>query len=578
MSPTASEGATVDYGVTAPMRDGAPLRADLWRPAGPGPHPAILIRTPYGRKLFDADALRPEHCVRAGYACVVQDARGTGDSGGDWAPFQWEREALDTYDTVEWVAAQDWCDGNVGMAGASYLALVQWLGAAAGPPHLRAIAPGMHSSGELEPAAAGGALRLNQLVYWLALTTLEWARSRREAGEPVDPSVDAAMLELLADPTPALRHLPLEAMPQFDIPGLPVDLRAVLARTAGLPPRYEYDRIRVPSLSLAGWYDINSTATITAFQELQRREPEHGASSRHRLIIGPWSHDGHLPGVQGQRNFGPGGYAGFADVPGQHLAFFDEHLRQRRPEPSPSIRYFLMGAGAWLGTDTWPPPESRPQTWYLTSTGRAATADGDGRLVPEPDPGGPPHDVFIHDPDDPVPTHGGRVASMGAAVAGPFDRRGIEARDDVLCYSGELLPRAVDAVGPVAARLFAATSARDADLVVKLVDVAPDGTALPVAEGCLRARYRAGFDTEAPLEPGEPYECEVDLGSTAWRFTEGHRIRLEIAGSDFPQFDRNTGTGDPIGTDTEGTIAEQRILLGPSSPSSVTMHVLDGAI
>jgi putative CocE/NonD family hydrolase len=139
--------AAIHHGVATPMRDGTTLRADIWRPGGTGPWPAILIRTPYGRSFFNADSLRPEHCVRAGYACVVQDVRGRGDSDGDWVPFQWVQEALDTYDSVEWVAAQPWCDSNVGMAGASYLGIVQWLGAAARPPHLRAIDPDVHSSG-----------------------------------------------------------------------------------------------------------------------------------------------------------------------------------------------------------------------------------------------------------------------------------------------------------------------------------------------------------------------------------------------------------------------------------------------
>lgn len=142
--------ATIHHGVATPMRDGTTLRADIWRPGGTGPWPAILIRTPYGRSFFNADSLRPEHCVRGGYACVVQDVRGRGNSGGDWVPFQWAQEALDTYDSVEWVAAQPWCDSSVGMAGASYLGIVQWLGAAAWPLYLRAIAPAMHSSGELD--------------------------------------------------------------------------------------------------------------------------------------------------------------------------------------------------------------------------------------------------------------------------------------------------------------------------------------------------------------------------------------------------------------------------------------------
>ncbi|MEU3271120.1 CocE/NonD family hydrolase [Saccharomonospora sp. NPDC006951] len=568
-----TESITVECGVAVPMRDGTVLRADVWHPGGRGPHPAILIRTPYGRSLFDADALRPEHCVRGGYVCVVQDARGRGDSGGDWVPFQWEREGDDTYDSVEWVAGQPWCDGAVGMCGASYLGIVQWLGAAARPPHLRAIAPGMTTSGELELAEAGGALRLNQLIYWLALTTLEWLGVREAGGHDVDPAIQRRMLELLADPSPAARWLPLKSLPRFDFPESPFRFAELLTGALAQVAAYDYDSIEVPTLSLAGWYDIYCAATIRSHERVRDASAARGAANTnsHHLMVGPWTHDGHLPAIQGQCNFGPHGYASFADVPGTHLAFFDTHLRNAGTKQLPPVRYFVMGAGEWRTARCWPPPGIGTTTWYLASDGHANGAEGDGRLEALRPAGGAEEDTYRHDPGDPVPTHGGNVAGMGTLVGGPLDQTHIEARPDVLCYTSAPLNEPFEVIGSVTARLFVATSAHDADVVVKLVDVAPRGPALVVTEGILRLRYRDSFHEPAPAEPGTFYELAVNLRPTAWRFHTGHRIRLAIAGSDFPQYDLNTGTGNPLGDDAEAIPSVQRVRHTASQPSTLLL-------
>ncbi|TCP45822.1 hypothetical protein EV191_115102 [Tamaricihabitans halophyticus] len=564
----------IESGVAVPMRDGTVLRADVWRPTEPGPHPAILIRTPYGRTLFNADALRPEHCVRGGYVCVVQDVRGRGGSDGDWVPFQWEQEGIDTYDSVEWVAEQSWCDGAVGMCGSSYLGIVQWLGAATRPPHLRAIAPGMTTSGELELAEAGGALRLNQLVYWLALTTMEWLAVRQAAGHRVDPEVQQRMLELLGDTSPACWHLPLKTVPQFDFPDFPVQFGDLLTGAFSQVAAFDYDSIEIPTLSVAGWYDIYCGATIASYERMRNmvgRDPEQAGA--HRLIVGPWTHDGHLPAVQGQCNFGPHGYSSFADVPGQHLAFFDAHLKNAGAA-APPVRYFVMGANEWRTAASWPPPGTEPKVWYLTSDGRANSAAGDGRLVLGQPLAGASEDACHYDPEYPVPTHGGHVASMGTVVGGPLDQVHNEARSDVLCYTSEPLADPIDTIGPVAVGLFAATSARDADFVVKLVDVAPGGPALLVTDGILRARYRDSGDDPTPTEPETVYEFEVNMRPTAWRFHAGHRIRLDIAGSDFPQYDRNTGTGNALGADAEAMPAIHRIRHTSAQPSVLRLSTV----
>jgi putative CocE/NonD family hydrolase len=548
------------------MRDGVMLRGDVWMPDDGRRRPAVLIRTPYGRAGTNNDFLRPLECVQGEYACIVQDTRGRAGSDGEWTIFMAEQEARDTHDTVEWAAAQPWCDGNVVMAGASYLGIVQLLGAAERPPHLRAIAPAMTSSAELD-RTAGGVIRINEVMAWLAFMAMDWLERERAAGRPVDPRTAYDLWELATDPAPALRTLPLKDLPQFAaVTGFPLDVGKMLAEGApGIAEAFAYDLIEVPSLSVTGWYDNHCDATIESFLRLRE---VHG--DRHRLIVGPWSHDGRLGYCQGEVSFSARADALVVGLAAQHLAFFDEHVRGA-PETTAAVQYFLMGADEWRHTDQWPPRESALQTLYLDSSGRANTGDGDGRLGWRPPEADHP-DRYAYDPDDPVPTRGGRVVNLGRLVPGPLDRSRLEEREDVLCYTTPTLDEALDVVGPVAVRLFAASSACDTDFTAKLVDVFPDGRALAVAGGVQRARHRAA--TERLLEPGTIEEYTIGLGHTAWRFAPGHRLRLEISSSDFPAYDRNMNTGESVGSDSGGVIAHQTVHHSVHTPSRLEIPVL----
>jgi putative CocE/NonD family hydrolase len=335
----------------------------------------------------------------------------------------------------------------------------------------------------------------------------------------------------------------------------------------------------VPTLSVGGWYDVFATGTVSLHRAMRARDAEPG---RHRLIVGPWTHSGVLPQIQGELNTGLSGSALGSRLPAAHLEFFDRHLRSpgteaARPAESDTaaVRYFLMGADEWREADDWPVHGASEIRWYLDSDGDARTAAGSGRLLPKPDPGGSRFDGYRYDPHEPVPSHGGRVLHLGGLVGGPLDQGRLEARNDVLCYTSPVLDRPLDAIGRHRVRLFFSSSAPDTDVVAKLVDAYPDGRALIVAEGSLRLRYREGFDRETPLTPGEVVEVRIELGDCAWRFAPGHRLRLDVTSSNFPHLDRNLNTGDPIGLTTRTEVADQRVWHGVSRPSCLELQVLD---
>jgi uncharacterized protein len=564
----------IDHDVDVPLRDGVLLRADVWRPADDVPRPAIVYRTPYGKDTMRLDTLAPADCVAAGYAAVVQDVRGRGASQGQWLPLEWDHEGPDGYDTVEWVAAQPWCDGNVGMAGTSYLGIVQWLAAAARPPHLKAIAPAMTTSLSLDLRQTGGAFRLDHAVSWLAFTAAERVRRAVAAGEPVAPETLRAVAELLADPRAALRRLPVaDILGPADLGG---DLRALFDGELRTLSELDYADVAVPTFSVSGWYDVFSTGTVSLHLAMRAARD---APGEHCLVMGPWAHSGSLPQVQGELNTGIQGSAAGARLPALHLEFFDRHLRGAARAPA-AVRYFLMGADTWHTAECWPPPGTEARHWYLHSDGDARTAAGSGVLradVPHEAPGrpsAPARDGFEYDPDDPAPSHGGRLLYLGRLVPGPLDQARLEARADVVCYTSGPLAEPLEAVGRHRARLFFSSSASDTDLVAKLTDVAPDGASLLVAEGSLRLRYREGFDREVFLKPGEPVEAIVELGDAAWRFAPGHRLRLDVTSSNFPHLDRNLNTEDRPGLGARSVTARQLVWHGADCPSRLELEVL----
>ncbi|HEX4195861.1 MAG TPA: CocE/NonD family hydrolase [Caulobacteraceae bacterium] len=537
----------IDFDVETPMRDGVILRSDIYRPAGPEPVPALLTRGPYDKRVSHRShmGLDIRAATARGYAVVVQDVRGRFASDGEFIPTPTQQvEGPDGYDTIEWIASQPWCSGAVGMYGASYLSLTQLIAASERPPSLRAIVP------EKTGYPARGALLLDSiLIMWTAGQARDWlekAMQRQAAGEK-----EAAILrEVMMNPQAAVRHLPLNDMPLMNIGGLSTFQETITRlQTQGRP---DIAAIDIPVLIVSGWYDMGTTDTAEIYATLLERAagPGHEAN----IIFGPWDH-GNSSYALGEVYFGPFASNQLAEIPGLYLDFYDRHLKGDTTKPAPGARYFLMGANEWRSTPTWPPAH-HDTAMYLQSGGAANGSHGDGRLGPEPAPGGMPADRYRYDPHDPAPSFGGRYFDMGGSRAGPYDQRRVEERDDVLVYTSEVLDAPLEITGSVRLKVFVSCSTPDTDLVLKLCDVSPDGLSHNVVDEFFRCRWRDGFDKTRLFEPGEVYEFDIDMGPIAHLFQPGRRLRLQVTSSAFPHYDRNMNTGHPIGVDATGLVAE----------------------
>jgi len=273
------------------------------------------------------------------------------------------------------------------------------------------------------------------------------------------------------------------------------------------------------------------------------------------MLCGPWAHTEHMENYLGDWNFGNSATQTTSEF---LIDFFDKHLQGRDIKLAP-VRYFLMGRNQWLESNDWPLPETQWQRFYLHSSGKANTSSGDG-LLSRDEPRSETPDKFVYDPLDPVRTIGGNIVAAPAAFGfarGPMDQSSLERRSDVLCYTTPPLKENVEITGPLQIHIFASTSAKDTDFTAKLVDVYPDGRSQNLVDGIKRAR-----GLKSPPEfitPGEVYEYVINLGPTSQMFFKGHRIRIDVSSSNFPMYDRNMNTGNPIGEDKTGVKANQTV-------------------
>jgi len=542
---------TIEKHLQVPMRDGVLLATDVYRPAGVGPFPVVMMRLPYNKEqpvlLFLAgDILR---VAQAGYAVVVQDCRGTWASEGEFSPYF--QEAEDGADAIAWAAAQVWSTGEVGMMGASYYGATQWLAATQAPPALKAIAPFITTDQYFEKwTYQGGAFQLGFMLQW-ASATFGVAEAVRRVMRGAGDVAGVGSAIGAADAVAAnYWQLPLCDFPE--VANLTPYVKDWLAHPdyddywRAAAPREHYERITTPALNFGGWYDLFLGGTLANYAAMKGRTPQ-------KLVIGPWVH-GYNGGVYPARNFGLMAHDGVADVTTAQIRWFDHFLKGEANGvlDEPPVKIFVMGPDVWREEADWPLPDTDWQHWYLHSAGSAGTKAEDGVLTKRT-PGDEPADSYLYDPRNPAPTVGGASFLPGlfiAANAGPRDQREVEQRADVLCYTSEVLTADMEVTGPVRLVLYVSSSAVDTDFTGKLVDVHPDGTALILTDGILRARYRESLSTQKLLTPGEVYRIEIDLVATANVFFAGHRIRLEVSSSNFPRFDRNTNSGGVIAQET----------------------------
>jgi putative CocE/NonD family hydrolase len=529
------DGIRIDYDIPQHLSDGTVLVADVFRPARSGRYPTILIRTPYD-KLATAVrvcgyGLDPLALVRAGFVVVIQDVRGTFGSDGDFRKYL--HESADGAETVAWVTAQEWSNGSVGMAGASYLGHAALFAAIAGAPGLRAVAPINTPAAHYEGAEyQGGAFQLGRNLYGalgMALPAL-----RRGEGDEAEL---ARVSEMAADIAATYRGVPLLSVVESSthLADYGEWLTHPAAGELGTATAIDHHlhEVAVAGLHVGGWYDVHLRGTLATYTGLRDRAETEAARASQRLIISPAGHTAPTD-IVGDLWF-PGAAA--FDYQSAYIAFFGTHLRGDPPPGDAPVLIYVMGENRWRAEQEWPLSRAVPTAYYLRSDGRLSC---DAALDEKPD-------VFVYDPHDPVPTIGGNTLMPGPAhLAGPRDRRAIQRRADVIVYTSEPLTEPVEVTGPLSARIFVATSAPDTDITVTLVDVHPDGRAMGIADGIQRLRYRDDPARPSLVEPGSAVEIGVDLIATSNVFLAGHRIQVEVSSSNFPRFDRNPNHGGDI--------------------------------
>ena len=511
-----------------PLPDGATLATDHYRPVEVERGPVVLVRTPYDKNSPMSRAYGLA-LGRRGLQVVLQDVRGCFGSDGDFEPFRHERD--DGLATVAWIRDQEWCDGRVAMAGASYFGYTQWAIAPYADPKLSAVSLGITAS-DFRPTFYPG-----RSVGWqLALAWSSGIGTQQDRQPPwqrfsFQRRVSAAMSTL-----PASRG-DLAAI------GKPVQfLHDVLEHAEPDDHFWDYldhgqqlADLGTPASLVAGWYDIFLTRQLRDFTALQQ------AGAPTRITIGPWWH---------------GQPASLRTMYRDHIDWLTGHLLDdpvilnRAP-----VRIFLQGAERWLDFDRWP----------IDATSRDFYLCADGWLRSEA-PTSEANRAFRYDPADPTPTVGGAPLN---SQGGQFDNRKIEARDDVLTYQTEPLAADLDLIGESAAEVYVRSDHPDTDVFVRVCDVSPGGRSLNVIEGIRRLR---------PADPAEDDDgvrkVGIELVPTAYRFLRGHRIRVQVSGGAFPNYIRNHQTGEPIAGASHSLLGRTQIVHGPDHPTKITLPIV----
>ncbi|MBD3163378.1 MAG: CocE/NonD family hydrolase [Candidatus Eisenbacteria bacterium] len=510
------------------MPDGVGLNTDVYFPQDElDPWPVLLYRTPYGI-AGDNIGWAADH----GYVAVCQDTRGRYGSEGIDRMFRddgWGPDHTDGLDTVEWILAQPWCNGDVGTLGGSARGITQNALAGALPDSVRCmyvvVAPSDMYAHAVFP---GGALRQYDIEGWLT-------------GQGSTHMIDS-----------------IYAHPNYD----------EWWTWGNAKTRHHLETI--PTYQVAGWYDLFLQGNIDSFTGLQYGGGD-GAIGNQKLLIGPWSHGSMGGGSVGELFYPDAGFATPEALIGTQSEWFLHWLNGIPHDimDLPPVAYYMMGDGddpgapgnEWRAVDAWPPP-ARPTAFYL----RAG-----GRLDPDPPGSSEAPDVYAYDPLDPVPTLGGGNLIL---PSGPYDQRPVLERDDVLVYQTDPLETPIEVAGPVEVVLHASSDRLDTDFTAKLCDVYPDGRVMLVCDGIIRARHRNGMDREDQLEPGAVYAFTIDLWSTGIAFNAGHRILLAVSSSNHPRFDANPNTGEPFMEHTTTLVATNAVHHAPGAASHLTLPVL----
>ncbi len=549
-----------EYGVNhlgnimVPTKDGTNLATEVFLPEGlkAGEKvPAIVVRTCYGKAR---DINRCWHWVARGYAYVVQDVRGRSDSDGILEPFQNERE--DASDLFDWIAAQDWSNGSIGMWGASYLGYTTTSAATSGNPYLKtAISEVNVGSPFYDTARRGGTICSWPLLCW----TLGQSVSNR-----IDHRVFSGESINIEE---AITYRPIKDIPQKIIGKAsgPWDLWA---------KHYHYDdfwrhsdntvhskNIKIPMLILSGWYDGDALGV----QETWKFLTENDTPGR-RIVLGPWPHG--LNAFRDCRDLEFGDNAVDYDFDTRIIRWFDHYLKsiENGENKKPRAIYYVVGENKWRESADWTPAESKFINLYFTSKGQANSMFGNGRIVFEPEEN-EAFDEYTYDPGQPIGNDG---------HVEPYICNEIQLRNDCLVYDTPVLENNVAMAGNVYAEFYASSSAKDTDFIVRLSDVDEKGIARKISDNVIRAEFRKGWEKPELLTPGAIEKYEMEMYFNGYVFKKGHKIRVDITSSNYYEFFPNTNTGIDPYEDPKPIVAQNRIYHGKAYPSHVKLPVLYG--
>ena len=601
------ELAVVERKVMLPMRDGVRLATDIYRPKNAtGPVPTIFVKTPYNFNYWDVRTGAPRDmtaaltAIKRGYAYVDQNERGHFFSEGNYDILGPPR--TDGADAIEWITSQPWSNGKLGTIGCSSTAEWQMGVAALAPKGYAALVPQGFGAGvgRVGPYYEQGNWYRGGAVQMLFIT---WINGQQNQVRPMFPP-GTSQQELIAasrmfdlapqmppvDWSKALWHLPVQdILKEVGGPrGIFADSMPVptggrmIQRTPNDPAWYKgglyHDDMpfNIPAYWFMSWYDVSAGPNLELFN-IARKKASPEVADMQYAVIAPVAHCSYTRATEntivGERSVGDPRM----DYEAMTYGWFDLTLKGEQNgllDTLPRVRYYTMGSNKWQKADSWPPADAKPMTFYLTSGGKANTMNGDGKLVTSV-PRAAARDTFTYDPMDPVTSYGGNVCCTGTAIqAGAFDQRKMEVRDDILVYTTEPFKDGLELTGQIIPTLYVESDAKDTDFTIKLIDVAPDGTAYNLDETIQRMRYRNGYDKPLVwMEKGKVAKVTFQPMNTSNYFAPGHSLRIEISSSNFPRFDRNLNTGGNNYDESEGVVAHNAVHHSRQYPSSITISV-----
>lgn len=534
----------VEKNVMVTMGDGISLATDIYRSKDAVLQPVLVARTPYNKDHFSADQIG--HFLKAGYAVVIQDVRGRFASGGFFNPHA--DETKDGVEMFKWVSEQSWSNGTIGTFGGSYLGGTQWLPARENPPALKAMIPEVTFSDMYEGNTHPGGAKVLHDLRWTAGMIEDIITRRRAAGEDIPVNLELPDVNTVLTDLPLAGHPLIKKYGSFYHEWLNHPTKG--AYWDNISPNTGYGNITVPALNISGWYDIFVWGTLQNYRGMKDNGGSAIAQNSQKLIIGPWTHS-NFTGIYPEHSFGDESSSNAIQMDETKVRWYDRWLKgiENGIDKEDPVMIFVMGINEWRTEKDYPLPDTKYRSYYLHSNGSANTLYGDGVLSTDP-PKQQPSDVFVYDPMNPVPTVGGQVILPGENSMGIRDQQEVEKREDVLVYTTPVLDKAVEVTGNIELKLYVSSSAPDSDFTGKLVDVYPDGRAMILTNGVLRARYHKSLEEAELLKPDKVYEITINLLATSNVFLPGHRIRLEVSSSNFPQYNRNSNTGGHIPDET----------------------------